>query len=74
MEKIMTSAYNLLEQWTPLVWILVAISLVVTGICCIVGGETREKAKKNFPWILLGCVVVLGATLLAKEITGAFVF
>lgn len=74
MEDIMTSAYNLIDKWSPLVWVVVTFALVVTGVCVIVGGETREKAKKNFPWILIGCAVVLGATVLAKEITGAFVF
>lgn len=74
MEKIMTSMYNLLDKWTPLVWILVAMTLAVIGVMFIVGEESREKAKKAFPWVFIGCAVVLGATVLAKEIAGAFVF
>ena len=74
MEQIMTSMYNLLDKWTPLVWILVVIALAVIGVMMICGEKAREKAKEWFPWVIIGCGLVLGATLLGKEIAAAFVF
>jgi predicted transporter len=74
MQAFMTSLYNLVSTWQPLVWILVAIILVVNGVMIIVGGEAKDKAKKALPWVAIGCGIALGATVLAREVAGAFAF
>ena len=74
MEQLMTAAYNLLEKWSPFIWILIVIVIACTGVAFLVGGDTREKAIKGCPWILIGCALVGGATIIGKEIAAAFTF
>lgn len=75
MSKFMTSIYNLVTTWQPLVWILVVVALLAIGVMFIIPSqETKSKGLKLLPWVIVGCGVVLGAVIIAKEIAGAFTF
>lgn len=75
MQQFMTSLYNLVTTWQPLVNMLVAIVLVGIGVMFTLPSQkSKDSAKSALPWVVLGCGIVLGATTLAKEISSAFVF
>jgi len=75
MQKFMQSLYNLVMTWQPLVWMLAAIALFAVGIMCMVPSEEVKKTgRRLLPWIAIGCGLALGATVIAKEISSAFVF
>lgn len=57
MQQLETTANNFFGDIQPYVWIAVAVAMIVNGIMMAVGGEEgRQRAKKAFPWVLLGCV------------------
>lgn len=73
MEKFMTSLRDLVTTWQPLVWMLVAISLIGVGVMFVVPSqEIKQKASRALPWVVVGCGIALLATTIAKEISGAF--
>lgn len=73
MNKFMHSIYNLITTWQPLVWIVVAISLVAVGVMCIVPSqELKQKATRALPWVAGGAGIALLASTFAREIAGAF--
>lgn len=75
MSTFMEGLYNLLEEWTPLIWILAAVSLVICGVGCVIPSEEiKAKAKKGLPWVAIGVGIVLCATTIAKEIAGSWAF
>ena len=75
MKEFMTSLYTLVTTWQPLVNMLVAIVLVGIGVMFVIPSQkSKDKAKEALPWVVIGCGIVLGAVVLAKEISGAFVF
>ncbi len=75
MEAFVTSLYNFVNKFDGLVYMLVAIVLVAIGIMFIIPSEnSKQKAKSALPWVVLGAGLVIGAMVLAKEITGAFAF
>lgn len=75
MQQFMTSLYNLVTTWQPLINMLVAIVLVGIGVMFVLPSQKcKDSAKSSLPWVAVGCGLVLGATTLAKEISSAFVF
>lgn len=75
MGQFMTSLYNLLQTWSPLIWIVAAISLFACGIGCIVPSEeVRKISRKSLPWVVIGAGIALLSTTIAKEIAGTFAF
>lgn len=75
MQQFMTSLYNLVTTWQPLVNMLVAVVLVGIGILFVVPSQKcKDIAKASIFWVAIGCGLVLGATTLATEISSAFVF
>ena len=75
MQQFMQSLYNLVTTWQPLVNMLVAIVLVGIGVMFVIPSQkSKDKAKEALPWVVIGCGIVLGAVVLAKEISGAFTF
>lgn len=48
-------------------YVLVAAALVMNGAMMIWGGEYKDKAKKNMPWVIVGSVIILGAITIAKS-------
>ena len=52
---------------TPIAWSLVAVVLVVMGIILIAGGDkAKEKVKAHAALLIIGCVLVAGATVFAN--------
>ena len=75
MSQFMNGLYNLLDQWQPLIWIVAALVIFVSGIACMIPmQEIRDKGRKAFPGIVLGCGVALMAVTIAKEISAAWAF
>lgn len=75
MESFLQSIYNLVIKWQPLAAILAAICILGAGVMIMIpSDEVRTKGRKALPWIVLGVGIVLGATILGKEIAGAFAF
>lgn len=75
MKQFMTSLYNLVTTWQPLVNMLVAIVLVGIGVMFVIPSQkSKDRAKEALPWVVIGCGIVLGAVVLAKEVSGAFTF
>lgn len=68
MQNFITSAENLYTWATPATVILVLVALVGCGIGMMCGQESREKAKKALPYILGGCILILLALVISKEI------
>lgn len=46
---------------------LICVVLLVVGGGLMLGGEAREKIKKNVLWIVLGAIILGGAITLASE-------
>lgn len=76
MEQLETTANNFFADIQLYVFgIIVIIALITNGIMMAVGSdESRDKARKSFKWVLLGCVCVLGASTIAAWITGNIAF
>lgn len=74
MQAMMTSLYNLINTWLPLVWILCFLAVVAGGVGCMVPSEETRAKQKSFPWILGGAAVIAFATPIAREIASAFAF
>lgn len=75
MEQLETTANNFFKDIQLYIWIAVAVALIVNGIMMAVGGEEgRQKAKKAFPWVLLGCICVVGAVTIANWVVGNIAF
>ncbi len=75
MAQLETTANNFFADIQLYVWIAVAIALITNGIMMAVGSdEARDKAKKSFKWVLLGCICVLGASSIAAWVTGNIAF
>lgn len=69
MQNFITSAENIFTWLQPATWVAVAAALIVCGLSMAVGGdEGRQKAKKAVPWVAVGCVIILLAVNIAKEI------
>ncbi len=69
MQNFITSAENIFTWLQPATWVAVAAALIGCGLAMAVGGdEGRQKAKKAMPWVAVGCVIILLAVNIAKEI------
>lgn len=69
MQNFITTAENIFSWLQPATWVAVAAALIICGLGMAVGGdEGRQKAKKALPWVAIGCVIILLAVNLAKEL------
>ena len=75
MQGFETTVTNLISTVQPYTYILAAVAVIVCGIMMVAGGQRgREAAKAYFPWIILGSILILGATQIAKMITTSVSF
>lgn len=75
MNNYMTGIFNLFTSYTPLIYMLLAVSLMIEGVLFIIPSEkTKQFAQSTIPWVLLGAGIVLCATQIANEITATFAF
>lgn len=69
MNNVLTTAENIFAWLQPITWVVIAAALFGNGIAMAVGGnEGRQKAKQALPWVAVGCVIVLLAVNIAKEL------
>lgn len=69
MNNVLTTAENIFAWLQPVTWVVIAAALLGNGIAMAVGGdEGRQKAKKALPWVAVGCVIILLAVNIAKEL------
>ena len=75
MKDFMNGIYTFVTSYKDLVYMLVASALVIIGIMFIIPSEkSKESAKSALPWVLVGCGIVLGATMLANQMSNSFSF
>lgn len=75
MENLMNGLYTYVTDFQPLVYILIASSLVVVGVMFIVPSEkSKEMAKGAIPWVVIGAGIVMLASQFATEMVSKFTF
>ncbi|WP_346663775.1 hypothetical protein [uncultured Merdimonas sp.] len=75
MDKFATNIYNLCTEIQPYTYILVIVALIIIGVMLLVpSDESRQKAKKAIPWVIIGAILIIGAVYLGKWLTGKIVF
>ncbi len=75
MNQFMTGLYNFVSSWSPLIYMLVAIALIIAGIMFIIPSDKiHAMAIKSLPGIVIGAGIVALATTIAQEVSSAFVF
>lgn len=75
MDKFAENIYNLCTEVQPYTYVLVIVSLIVVGVMFLIpSDESRAKAKKSVPWVIIGAIIILGAVYMGKWLTGKIVF
>lgn len=75
MESLMTGLYNICNSVSPVIYLLVACSLIIIGVMMIIPSQkSKETAKAALPWVAVGCGLVIGALVIATEVSSSFVF
>ncbi len=75
MAKLIELGLYWVAQLQTLLYLLCAGALVFGGIKMLVGDdEDKAKARKNFKWVVLGAVMLAGATYFADEFTKSMSF
>lgn len=75
MDKFAENVYNLCTEVQPYTYVLAIVSLLVIGVMCVIpSNESRDKAKKAIPWVIVGVLLILGAVYGGKWLTGKIVF
>ena len=75
MQQFMQGLYDICNTFSPFVYLLVAVSLIIIGVMFIVPSQkAKEIAKSHVGWVVIGCGIVLGALTFAREISSRFVF
>lgn len=62
------------EFQTEMYVVLIFVVLLIVGGGLMIGGEAREKIKKNIMWIILGAIILGGAGTLAAQYGGKLQF
>lgn len=75
MDKFAENIYNLCSTVQPYTYVLVIVAFLVIGVMLIIpSDESRQKAKKATPWVIIGAIVILGAVYMGKWLTGNIAF
>lgn len=75
MDKFAENINNICTACIPYVWILAVVAVLITGVMFIIPSEgVHQKAIKALPFIIIGCVLALGAVYIGKWITGLIAF
>ena len=75
MKNLEQTIMNLIEWIQPVTVTLVIVALIIFALRCIIGSdESRDKGKKQIPWIVIGAIVLVGAVSIAKEFMGQIAF
>lgn len=75
MDKFAENIYNLCTEVQPYTYVLVIVAAIVIGVMFVVpSDESRQKAKKAVPWVIIGAILIIGAVYLGKWFTGKVTF
>ncbi len=75
MDKFAENIYNLCTEVQPYTYVLAIVAFIVIGVMFVIPSEeSRQKAKKALPWVILGVIIILGGVYLGKWLTGKIVF
>lgn len=75
MDKFAENVYALCKEVQPYTYVLAIVALLVVGAMFLFpSDETRQKAKKAIPFIIIGIIVMLGAVYMGEWITKKIVF
>ena len=75
MDKVAENIYNLCTEVQPYTYVLVIVAAIVIGAMFVIpSDESRQKAKKALPYVIIGAIILLGAVYLGKWLTGKIVF
>lgn len=73
MDQFWLSLEKMVLENQPKIYILVILSLIVTGVFLILPNEKlNEKAKEHLPLIVIGSAIVFLATVLAGYLVQTF--
>ena len=73
MEGLVEGIYKICDALTPITLAVLVLSLAITGLITIFGGEeARGRFKETIKWIIIGSAVAFGATGIGKEISSWF--
>lgn len=74
-DRIASQIESFLNQMIPYVWIAVAFAIVGVGLACIIGTDrSRMAVKEKAPYIIVGCILVLGAVHIGHYFAELFSF
>lgn len=75
MTNLMQGLFNICNKFSPVIYLLVACSLIIIGVMFIIPSQkSKDIAKGALPWVAVGCGLVIGALTIATEISSSFVF
>ena len=75
MDKFAENVYNLCTAVQPYTYVLAIVSFLIIGVMFAVpSDESRQKAKKALPWVIIGVILIIGAVYMGCWLTGKIVF
>lgn len=75
MSGLMNGLFTFCNKMSPIIYLLVACSLIIIGVMFVVPSEkSKNAAKAALPWVAVGCGLVIGAMTIATEVSSSFVF
>lgn len=75
MAKVIEIGLYWVAQFQTLLYLLCAGAVLFAGIKMLWGDdEDKAKARKNLKWVILGALLVAGATYFAKEFSDSLSF
>ena len=75
MDRFADNVYNLCTSVQPYTYVLAVVSFLIIGVMfTIPSDESRQKAKKALPWVIIGVILIIGAVYMGKWLAGKFVF
>lgn len=75
MDRFADNVYNLCTSAQPYTYVLAVVSFLIIGVMfTIPSDESRQKAKKALPWVIIGVILIIGAVYMGKWLAGKIVF
>lgn len=75
MEKWASNINEICKAIMPYTYVLVIVAfLIIGGMFVVPSDESRQKAKKAIPWVVIGAMLMLGAVYTAKWLTDKITF
>lgn len=72
---ITTSGENLIRWFQGLTYVVIAASLLITFLMFVIPSEeSKAKARKHIPWVLVGAIGIVGVLQISKDVLAQIVF